>query len=268
MIAVDGLTKHFGGITALADVELTIQPGRVSGVIGPNGAGKTTLLNCISGFYRPTAGTIRVDDGREITRWPVNRRVRELGMLRTFQKVRLFPELDAVDNVVLGMYRSRPYGMLTAIAGRRGRHHIAQRRAATSLLAEAGLRDDKWHSPVGELGHGQQRLIELARTAAASPRYLLLDEPTSGMNEIESRGLAAWTRRRAEEGVGVLLVSHDMPLVMENCDHVTVINFGRRIAQGAPAEVSRNPEVVAAYLGETDDDDPTPDVAASGKGPA
>ncbi len=252
MIEAEALTKAFGGIVALKSLDLVVSPGRLTGLIGPNGAGKTTMLNCIAGVYSPTGGSV-VADGVDITNWRVSKRVTRLGLMRTFQKVRLFQELDPIQNVILGGYRSQSYGMGRALVGRRKAIHQSQIARSEALLAESGLPSATWFSPVSELGHGQQRLVELARTMAAEPKYLLLDEPTAGMNEVESRTLARWMRDRVDAGIGVLLISHDMPLVMRNCDDVIVMNFGERLASGTPEEIREDDEVIAAYLGRRQD---------------
>ena len=248
MIQASGVQKVFGGIVALTSLDLTISPGRLTGLIGPNGAGKTTMLNCIAGVYSPTAGSIEAD-GVDITTWPVSKRVSRLGLMRTFQQVRLFEELSPLENVVLGGYRGAPYGVGRALFGRRRPAHASERARAESLLDQSGLPTRYWRAPVSELGHGQQRLVELARTMAADPAYLLLDEPTAGMNAVESRALATWMRDRVAAGVGVLLISHDMPLVMRNCEEIVVIDFGVRIAEGTPDQIRSDPNVISAYLG-------------------
>jgi ABC-type branched-subunit amino acid transport system ATPase component len=243
-----GLTKSFGGIRALDSVDITVREGQLTGVIGPNGAGKTTLLNCLTGFYNPTSGSVVVE-GMDVTRWQANRQVSKYGMVRSFQNVRLLSELDAVENVVLGAYRRRSYGLIRAILGRRKRFHQREADLAQNLLMELGLDREAWYRPVTGLSYGQRRLVELARMSAADPRYLLLDEPTAGMNEIGSKKLAGWLRGQVEMGIGVLLVSHDMPLVMENCDEVVVLNLGELLTRGTPEQIRDNPEVVSAYLG-------------------
>ena len=253
MIEAKAITKMFGGIIAVAELDLAVVPGRLTGLIGPNGAGKTTMLNCIAGVYSPTRGAVVADD-LDITNWTVSKRVTQLGLMRTFQKVRLFQELGPVQNVILGGYRSQSYGFGCALVGRREDIHRAEIERSEALLSESTLPPETWYSPVSELGHGQQRLVELARTMAAEPKYLLLDEPTAGMNEAESRNLARWMRDRVNAGVGVLLISHDMPLVMRNCDDVIVMDFGERIASGTPQEIREHDEVIAAYLGRGEED--------------
>jgi ABC-type branched-subunit amino acid transport system ATPase component len=234
LLDVDDVHKRFRGVQALAGVSLSVEPGEILGLIGPNGSGKTTLLNVISGFLRPTGGTVRIC-GSATSRLPVHR-IAQLGVGRTFQQIRLFPALSVAENVEVG-----------AVARGLGRSGVAR---IPRILAKTGLAD---HAalPAGSLAYGQQRRAEIARALAGRPRLLLLDEPAAGMNEVESDALLASLRSiREEEGCAMLIVDHDLRLIMRLCDRIHVLAEGRTIASGTPAEVQSSPAVVAAYLGE------------------
>jgi branched-chain amino acid transport system permease protein len=234
--AVD-VSKHFGGVHALEKVSLRLQEGDVVGLIGPNGSGKTTFLNCLSGVFPPTAGRVALD-GRPIPRR--GHTVARRGVVRTFQNIRLFGWLTALQNVEVG-----------ALGAGRVRRQ-SSRRQALETLAELGI-DGLADRYAGTLSYGDQRRLEIARALAASPRFLLLDEPAAGMNEGESSelGHAIETIRR-ERGCGVLVVEHDLRLIMRICDSVVVLNEGEVIAEGEPEAVRSDPAVVAAYIGAED----------------
>jgi branched-chain amino acid transport system ATP-binding protein len=248
LLRTKGLARAFGGVRAVDGVDLELARGEILGVIGPNGAGKTTLINCISGFFKPTGGDIFLGEDR-VTDWPGFRRSRA-GLVRTFQTPRLFDEAGAIENVIAGGYRQRPYSLTGGLFGARKRAHEKMVERAGAALRDIGLSESQWKRPTSELGHGERRLVELARAVAAGPDVLCLDEPTAGLNESESVGFAAWMRERVEQGVGVLLVSHDMRLVMGTCHRVLVLDFGRPVAEGDPATVRTDPQVIAVYLGE------------------
>jgi ABC-type branched-subunit amino acid transport system ATPase component len=229
------VSKRFGGVHALRNVSLRLREGELVGLIGPNGSGKTTFLNCLSGVFPPTGGRVALD-GRQI---PGRRghTVARRGVVRTFQNIRLFGWLTALQNVEVGA--------LGAGRVRRG----SSRRHALETLARLGI-DGLADRYAGTLSYGDQRRLEIARALAASPRFLLLDEPAAGMNEGESLALgeAVETIRR-ERGCGVLVVEHDLRLIMRICDHVVVLNEGQVIAAGAPEAVRTDPAVIAAYIG-------------------
>jgi branched-chain amino acid transport system ATP-binding protein len=227
---VRAVSVSFGGVSALSGVSLEAYDGRVTGLIGPNGAGKTTLFNVISGLQKPESGSVELG-GREVTKLGPHRRAR-LGLARTFQGLELFGSLSASENVQVGVDASR---------GRAGR-------SASALLRRVGVVHDA-DRLVSTLPTGEARLVELARALAIDPRLLLLDEPSSGLNDAEARLLGSLLRELAVEQRAVLIVEHDMDLVLRICDHIYVLGSGEVIAQGSPQEIRADPVVQAAYLG-------------------
>ncbi|HKA87056.1 MAG TPA: ABC transporter ATP-binding protein [Haliangiales bacterium] len=249
-LVVADVTRTFGGVRAVDGVSFRVEPGEVHGLIGPNGAGKTTLVNLVSGLMAPTAGSIALD-GLRLDRRPAHR-VAAAGVSRTWQNIRLFGGLSALDNVVVGLHLVRRAAFLPhllCLPGARA-ERLRAHAEARALLARVGL-EPRSQEQVKTLSYGEQRRVEIARALAARPRVLLLDEPTAGMNAGEAAAVAALVRSLAEEGRSVLLIEHNVPLVMELCRRVTVLSFGKVIARGTPAEVARDPEVIAAYLGTT-----------------
>jgi len=250
LLSVEGLTVRFGGVVALDDVHFEIARGGICGLIGPNGAGKTTLFNCLSRLYRPQLGAIRFE-GRAIERLRKHE-IARLGIARTFQNLALFDTMTALENVMIGTHAYAQSGFLAnALAlpvARREERGIRER--ATALIEEFGLAAVA-NTFVGELPFGARKRVELARALALEPKLLLLDEPAAGLNHEEVAALGVEIQAiRDRRGVTVLLVEHHMNLVMRVSDQVVALDFGRVIANGAPDDVRRNPDVVRAYLGD------------------
>ncbi len=250
LLEARSLSKSFRGLHALVDYDLRLAPLTIHGVIGPNGAGKTTLFHLLSGFMQPTSGSISFE-GRDITGTRAFN-VARLGVGRTFQNIRLFGELSVLDNVKVALQRrSKPSTLgvlLSSPSFQRAERELDDR--ALELLEMFGLADQRDRT-ARNLPYGDQRRLEIARAVGIQPKVLLLDEPNAGMNPIETQALLALIRRlRDELGITIVLVAHDIPLVMNLCDRIQVLNYGRLIAEGDPASVRANPDVIAAYLGQ------------------
>jgi branched-chain amino acid transport system ATP-binding protein len=250
LLATKTLGISFGGLRAVDDFEIQIGKGEIIGLIGPNGAGKTTCFNMITGVYKPTTGSVELD-GARIDGMPTYR-INRMGIARTFQNIRLFKQLSVLDNVRAALHREVDYGLVAGVL-RTPKYKATEKRLrekAVDLLSVFGL-EGRLLDPAGSLPYGEQRKLEIVRAMATRPKLLLLDEPAAGMNPHETAALMKLIHRlRDELGATILLIEHDMSLVMKICERIYVLDYGKAIAQGTPAEIQKNERVIKAYLGE------------------
>lgn len=237
------VNKSFGGVVTAENVDLKVESGQIRGLIGPNGAGKTTLLNLISGIYEVDSGNILLC-GKDITKLPAYKRSR-MGIGRTFQSPRFSTRASIEDNMKVGSDLLNSMGYMQSFFGKRG---VDFKKEFDELLEIAGFTFD-WEDDIGALPYGQQKLLEIIRTMLAKPKIMLVDEPAAGLNGQEQDRVCDLLRKALEQGIGVVLIEHSMDMIMSVCDRITVLNFGRVIAEGEPNEIANNKQVIEAYLG-------------------
>ncbi|MDD4599477.1 Lipopolysaccharide export system ATP-binding protein LptB [bioreactor metagenome] len=252
ILALENVSKNFGGLAALSDISFNVNAGEIVGVIGPNGAGKTTLFNLITGVFSPSSGTIRYRDKAVNGLKP--HKITELGVARTFQNIRLFGHISALENVMAGAHcrikANLWQGLWRTKVERKEERELRQK--AKTLLQLVGIADEE-NTLAASLPYGKQRRLEIARALAAEPEVVLLDEPAAGMNESETEDLHGLIKEIQKLGKAVVLIEHDMNLMMNLCDRLVVLNFGKKISEGTPDVVRENAEVIEAYLGKEEE---------------
>ena len=249
MLRLDGITKIFGGLTALTDVSFEVKKGSITGVIGPNGAGKTTLFNIVTGLYTQTSGEVYLAE-KNISRLATES-LAALGLVRTFQNVELFGQMTVLENVMVGLHTKSRSGVISCAfkLPRQIKEEKYIKEKALNWLEFTGLTAEAGNT-ANNLPFGKGRLLEIARTMAAEPQLILMDEPAAGLNDMETAQMAGLIYKIWESGITVVLVEHNMDLVMDICDSIIVLNLGKKLAEGTPREIQENPAVIAAYLGE------------------
>ena len=248
LLNTQDLSKHFGGLVAVDKLNLEVRSGEIHSIIGPNGAGKTTVFNVISGFIQPTAGEIHYA-GQSIKDYKPYQLV-EMGMARTFQRLELFGGMTVMENIMSGFHTKASSGIFSAglYLGKVRKEEKRIREKAMEILHFIGLQE-KWDRVAAELPYGEQKILELGRALATSPKLLLLDEPAAGLNERETLGMMELINQSRKRGITILLIEHDVKMVINISDWITVLNFGKKIAEGTPDEVRRHPAVIEAYIG-------------------
>ena len=248
VLEIRNISKRFGGISALTDVSFQIEEGEIFGLIGPNGAGKTTMFNVITNMYAPSEGSV-LFGGKPITGMKPHK-ITNLGICRTFQNIRLFQQMTVLENVMVGGHTRSSAGVIQSVfrLPSQRKEEADLKKKAEKLLELVGLAS---HSSMmaENISYGQQRRLEIARALASDPKLLLLDEPAAGMNEKETDSLYDLIKEVQKRGITVLIIEHDMPLVMKLCDRITVLNFGKKLAEGTPDQIQNNESVIEAYLG-------------------
>lgn len=247
LLEVRNVNKAFGGVVTAENVNMTVEAGQIRGLIGPNGAGKTTLLNLISGIYDVDSGQI-IFNGQDVTNVPTHKRAR-MGIGRTFQSPRFMNRANIEDNLKVGTDLLNQFGYIQSFFGKKGHDFLAD---LNELMEIAGFTFD-WDDQITALPYGQQKLLEIVRAMLARPKVILVDEPAAGLNKQEQERASQLLFRAVKNGMGVVLIEHSMDMVMSICDRITVLSFGRVIAEGVPVEIANNKDVVEAYLGGDDD---------------
>ena len=272
ILSVDRLSMRFGGLTAIDDLSLDVPAGQITAVIGPNGAGKTTFFNCLTGFYKPTVGSLRLNHPQRgvlrLENLPSHQVARTAQIVRTFQNIRLFPKMTVLENLIVAQHNVLQKASMFSLAGILG---LPAYRRAEALAIEKAVDwlkrlelIDEANTAAGALPYGTQRRIEIARALCVDPLILCLDEPAAGLNPRESSELNELLRRLVStEGLSILLIEHDISVVMNVSDHICVLNYGRKIAEGTPSQIQRDPQVIKAYLGEEEADEQLPTGAAA-----